>query len=1660
MRKSDRLLGLNLGAGVSGLGVPAGDVGRLFYNLISSRWIADVPTARELRDLFVVLAAKEKHPELAKKPAEFLTKEDIRTLETASSRLSPQQIQDYLERISEGDVEAMVFIARLQRIDAKVSNFLGILTSAGKVRGVTERSKILRVVFNNVNFSLSGDLNLKTIIALALGHRVATPLSGTSLESLSQGQGPAAAWLQYFDVSIDIRALINTLGRIPRESFAEREVKKPLPYATKATDLAAYEVRIFGFPLLLFYKRGLIRDDLNAYNEDYAYGIDGPHIVEHFKTREEMEAAIRAHRMWPLGFVQIPNGNGGWRDSNLPVFAHAGERMQTTGRPTLVIYGLKAYAEQSQAIERERERFRLYERALEEGAVIEQLEEAEDRSALKGVDFEAKILPGTNAVEQLFSPILGALLETRRQLRREAWGITSGSSASGEAAQAISFLESRGIPTRERDCLLGVDAYYSTFRFEHRVSGQRRVTRMTHIPSLTDIRQSIVSAEKGREIEALRRKGISPEGRGVVLLNEVRQINGSVEVGSQLDASGSLTVDAVLDQIERLPVVDRARLDRNRFAATRLNLGVVNGNQPQPVFVTIEFPIDTTLIRDRTNLLSGARERLRYLNGRWLGTVTERRIMELGYDVDGREIASRIWHNAGTLDAPSKGLLLQETRTVETWPMAQTEAPLDPYSPTIAKIQFDHVTGRTQRELFGLFPLPIATADDQFVTETRFSPFGVLASATTSDNGRNAAEWQRPLLEKLVDPITGNSRFTLTNQIPDATLTTLSDLRSNRFTLPVARRDLLKQTTKSLLLDNAYDGRIIREEFVDAFDGTRSFAVATVPEYRDDFFFGLVPVGSRTESVPGGARLTTQATVSFDPASRQLVADETDHTGKSLRHTWDPRWEAPVVTESTARRTVTTYNRVGTSLAAVTTSRSTSEELVRQEAQLEPDGRTWSAARTFWFRPGITNRVETHTLSSFGKLIATRSADIFEARPVYDADGRQTGVRVQRRSAGGTGFDVVHRVEDDFQWQGGALNSRVQTFLGGQPHDLFRAIMDAEGRTVTNQIKNLPNLTLHTAVTSDGDSERLIRAETFQNGRLRLSRVPQAEARQPDGSWLLPVRVVPAWGLPKVETFTLGEPLGRPTLVTLESGDQLRTTVWYDGTAISQATERYSRSGLPKERATMQPAGIEAGIPYDVLRVERLTPWGNSSLAETRAMVRGTDIALFSDTGEEKTYFDLADPLNQPAYGIDPHGRYGVTTELSGRPVANVLTLHTIVAARGAESTAAGNETLMRLAGIDLRGLFSHKISFKTIDAGGNLIDERIARIPNLGDKTYSDIALRQALSAANPTKRFRQRFERGWLIEQPDTQTGGRMLVYTNAPPAAGTRAFAVNESGREFPTEIEGIKASAEELDPLGVRKSFFRTSRFPALRESNPYMPGVTNVWTSWITTESKPDGTRSFDSETLYDAQGRLAVSRAAKSTSSGRSGSKMVFQLTDLPVGSLTLRNLAAGPQRFPVDLGGQQDFSGSDFLVLHISSINRSQLALTFADAGGTSVMVTNGTPVVASRHVNFWPVQRGETRWLPDSVQPEQGTSVTLSPSVAAGNEPLIISVHDLDKAGLDIRRIASVALLLSVPSPQTLGVSSLHRLNRGAPFISSAAPAVESLPPFSKLQTSEKAG
>src|SRR6185295_9853675 len=160
------------------------------------------------------------------------------------------------------------------------------------------------------------------------------------------------------------------------------------------------------FPLLMFYKRGLLKDDIHAFENDYAYGLLGARIVEHFPTRADMDAEIRAGRMVPLGFVRVLNGVH-WKESNLAVFAHRMPSGKYKDKTTVIIYGLKAYAEHSEYVERELHRFREFERVLREGGVIEQLVQGEGAGPGAAQDLEPVLHIGEKAGDELFSPLLG-----------------------------------------------------------------------------------------------------------------------------------------------------------------------------------------------------------------------------------------------------------------------------------------------------------------------------------------------------------------------------------------------------------------------------------------------------------------------------------------------------------------------------------------------------------------------------------------------------------------------------------------------------------------------------------------------------------------------------------------------------------------------------------------------------------------------------------------------------------------------------------------------------------------------------------------------------------------------------------------------------------------------------------------------------------------------------------------------------------------------------------------------------------------------------------------------------------------------------------------------------------------------------------------------------
>src|SRR3989441_6572243 len=454
------IAGLNVGGGLAGVGFPVGAAARLAYNsLVAPRFIADVPSVKQMRELFQLLAAKSKHPQLRVKPADFLDQDDLETLREDLKQLTDAEVAEYLQRISNEDLKAMLRIAKMQRFDAKLTNLLSIIAGAGLVSGWTEERGWQRDIFNNIYFSVTGEISINYIIAALAGAKVATPLSGASLHELSRGNGPSEAWLQYLSLTVDVRAVLNTVVRLTHRGLANKELKKPSPYAPRMSDLAAYEFRIFGFPLLIFYKRGLIKADFEAYQNDYAYGLLGVKIVEHFPTREDLEAQVRAGRVVPLGYVRVPAIKGGWVETDLAVFAHRIPDGKYRGKTSIIIYGLKAYIEHSDLIRRERERFVAFEKGLQEGAVIEQLLVAEPAAAIPARAFEPVIHVGSGSAREIYDPLLGSLLELRRYSLRESWGLPLNEADRQNAGFLRDQLEAQGIHLPAGNPLAGIEPF-------------------------------------------------------------------------------------------------------------------------------------------------------------------------------------------------------------------------------------------------------------------------------------------------------------------------------------------------------------------------------------------------------------------------------------------------------------------------------------------------------------------------------------------------------------------------------------------------------------------------------------------------------------------------------------------------------------------------------------------------------------------------------------------------------------------------------------------------------------------------------------------------------------------------------------------------------------------------------------------------------------------------------------------------------------------------------------------------------------------------------------------------------------------------------------------------------------------------------------------------
>lgn len=509
---------LNIGGGLSGITAPLGEIARLAYNLILSPQLTpDVPTAEELEELFRFIAAKSLNPKLADKPGYQLTEREVKALQAEGAALSDQDVADAVRSLDESELQAMLKLPRAQNLDQKYRLFVDLLTDLGKATQVSEAG-LLKAIFNNSRLSPNGDLSLTTSLALALGNPTITPLSGTSLQQLAEGTGPTEAWLQFLNVTIDLRSIANTLSLWRHHEKEDRELRKPFAHAPRAEDLAAYELRIFGYPMLFQYKRDLLKEDIAAYRNDFAYGILGTRVVEHYPTEKEFLKELHTGRMVPIGFVRLPNGpNGEERRSNLPVFGHRITSGPHRGKTSIIIYGLKAYRTHASLMQREVERFRKYERALREGGVFRRLVPPTPNlhEVLEPSRYEPIIWVGSNATSTHFSPLLQNLLEHQRLVRLAKW---HGSLSREEQAQKDRFvriLHHRGvtITADNPDPLLSVDATFSSFRYRTRVKGRWEKIQVTNLPSMKSLARDRVRALIQADREAQRRAALGGSAR-------------------------------------------------------------------------------------------------------------------------------------------------------------------------------------------------------------------------------------------------------------------------------------------------------------------------------------------------------------------------------------------------------------------------------------------------------------------------------------------------------------------------------------------------------------------------------------------------------------------------------------------------------------------------------------------------------------------------------------------------------------------------------------------------------------------------------------------------------------------------------------------------------------------------------------------------------------------------------------------------------------------------------------------------------------------------------------------------------------------------------------------------------------------------------------------
>ncbi|HEY0456095.1 MAG TPA: hypothetical protein VGE41_06940, partial [Verrucomicrobiae bacterium] len=515
--------------------------------------------------------------------------------------------------------------------------------------------------------------------------------------------------------------------------------------------------------------------------------------------------------------------------------------------------------------------------------------------------------------------------------------------------------------------------------------------------------------------------------------------------------------------------------------------------------------------------------------------------------------------------------------------------------------------------------------------------------------------------------------------------------------------------------------------------------------------------------------------------------------------------------------------------------------------------------------------------------------------------------------------------------------------------------------------------------------------------------------------------VTPAWGLVSTQSFSIGDPYARAVNTIYENGAQAHVSEFHENTPWARTVELSDRHGRAKERSVRTPqAGVWAGMPYDLVETFSIGPWGQTALKKRMGILANSELEIFADSAERRTMQDFSQPYDAPRYAVDLTHKAGVNMPMYGMSESNVVQIF--------QTELLTNQAALQIDEINLTGLFGEQVTRKLVGRDGHIIEERVGRIPSPGDKGFWS----GALFAVEPQfyKFVTYRYDPGWLIESGEV--GQRQFAFETSAPPARVTAFRCND--QPFPDIASAVITSHttadSKLDSNLIRRFVARRLQRPRILESNPYMPRRKSIWTAWTATELKYNGDKQFGEEQVYDAEGRLCVAKASKKTFTRASGTKIRYLIPPLEKSELTHSLNDA------LDIAIITDCSESDWLYLQASGSAGSRVALELTDAKGHQVRIAGAPTNTLVPFVRWWPIEERLTRWVPEKSAPEQIIELASAPSLDFQQSTLAVSVHDLARAGLDIRHI-SRARLKPLSGPKELAVSDLHYLKRLGEFV-----------------------